>query len=119
MPRVQWPLALAALALLIILLGVTACAHVQVRLEEAIVGQRVNAQGGTIQFMLTSPASFLALKSRKTIPDTPFTYYLQDETHLESLQRGSLPLLWRSSSSDTMMWLNRANNIEYVYTRAK
>jgi len=115
----------AALALLIlgliITLGLAACVPAEVSPEKAIVGKWMNAQGGTIQFNADKTGFIPGLEEGvEPIPDTPFTYYLQDETHLGIVMAGQSPVVMEIKiEGDKMTWRGQADNTEYVYRRAK
>ena len=116
---------LAALGLLIlglmITLGLAACVPAKVPPEKAIVGKWMNAQGGTIQFNADKTGLIPGLEEGvEPIPDTPFTYYLQDETHLGIVMAGQSPVVMEIKiEGDKMTWRGQADNTEYVYRRAK
>ena len=115
----------AALGLLIlglmITLGLAACAPAKVPPEKAIVGKWMNAQGGTIQFNADKTGFIPGLEEGvEPIPDTPFTYYLQDETHLGIVMEGQSPVVMEIKiEGDKMTWFSRGDNSEHVYARVK
>ncbi len=102
-------------------LGLAACASDQPSPEEAIVGQWVNSQGGVIYFY-ADKTGFIPGDEGQTppIPSVRFSYYFQDETHLGIEMDGQTPLVIEIRlQGNKMTWLNRANNVEYVYTKMK
>jgi hypothetical protein len=115
----------AALALLtwglIITLGLAACVPAEVSPEKAIVGKWMNAQGGTIQFNADKTGLIPGLEEGvEPIPDTPFTYYLQDDTQLEIVMAGQAPVVVEIKiDGDKLTWRGQADSTEYVYRRAK
>jgi hypothetical protein len=101
--------------------GLAACAPEQPFPEKAIVGQWVNPEGGVIYFY-PDKTGFIPGDEGKTppIPSLTFSYFFQDETHLGIEMDGQSPLVVEIKlKGDKMTWLDRANNVEYVYTRMK
>lgn len=116
---------IAVLGLLILglttVLGLAACAPDQPSPEKAIVGQWVNSQGGVIYFY-ADKTGFIPGDEGQTppIPSVKFSYYFQDETHLGIKMDGQNPVVVEIKlEGDKMTWLNRANDVEYVYTKMK
>jgi len=106
---------------LVILLGVTACASPSLPPQKAIVGQWVNAQGGTIYFYEDN-SGFIPGAEGQTpeIPSSKFTYYFKDDTHLGIVMGGESAIVVEIKiEGDKMTWLNRLNGVEYTYTRVK
>jgi hypothetical protein len=105
----------AILSLLILgltaVLGLAACAPDQPAPEKAIVGQWVNSRAGVI---------YIPGDERQTppIPSVKFSYYFQDDVHLGIKMDGQNPIVIEIKlEDDKMTWLNRDNNVEYVYTK--
>jgi hypothetical protein len=102
-------------------LGLAACAPDQPSPEKAIVGEWVNSQGGVIYFY-ADKTGFIPGDEGQTppVPSVKFSYYFQDETHLGIKIDGQNPVVVEIKfEGDKMTWLNRANNVEYVYTKMK
>lgn len=119
----QRSLAPVALALLL-LLGATACVPVKVPPEKAIVGQWVNAGGGTIYFYEDGTGFIPGLSGVEgqslAIPAAAFTYYFEDDTHLGIALEGQDAIIVEVKlEGDKMTWSNPYNDTEYVYTRVK
>jgi hypothetical protein len=115
----------AILGLLILglttVLGLAACAPDQPPPEQAIVGQWVNSQGGVIYFY-ADKTGFIPGDEGQTppIPSVEFSYYFQGESHLGIKMDGQNPVVIEIKlEGDKMTWLNRASNVEYVYTKMK
>jgi len=106
---------------LMVAFGLSACAPAEVSPEKAIVGKWMNAQGGTIEFHADKTGFIPGLEGGvEPIPDTSFTYYLQDETHLGIVMEGQSPVVVEIKiEGDKMTWRGQVDNTEYVYRRAK
>jgi len=109
------------LVLLILILGVTACASAELSPEKAIVGKWVNAQGGVVYFYADNTGFIPGLAgSVEPIPDSKFTYYFQDKTHLRIVLEGQPAIVVEIKiEGDKLTWVTQYDNLEYVYTRAK
>ena len=90
-------------------------------IEKAIVGQWVNVQGGVIHFYADRTGFIPGLaEAVEPIPDSKFTYYLQDQTHVGIVLEGQSAVVMEIKiEGDKMTWRSRTNNAEFVYTRAK
>jgi hypothetical protein len=122
----------AVVALLLLglttLLGLAACASPalpgtpdQPSLEKAIVGEWANPQGGIVYFY-ADKTGFIPGDEEQTppIPSVKFSYSFPDETHLAINMDGQNPVVIEIKlEGDKMTWLNRANDVEYVYTKMK
>jgi len=89
-------------------------------IEKAIVGAWVNAEGGMIHFYADHTGFIPGLKGGvEPIPDTRFTYYLQDETHLGIVMEGQPATVMEVRlEGDKMTWRGLAGK-EYLYHRVK
>lgn len=109
---------------LMLIWGMGACAPMQTAtpapVEDAIVGKWVNPQGGTIHFYADGTGFIPGFKeTTEPIPDTPFTYYLQDDTHLGIVMKGQSTIIMEIElAGDKMTW-RLAGGGDSVYTRAK
>jgi hypothetical protein len=90
-------------------------------IEKAIVGQWVNAQGGVIHFYADNTGFIPGLaEAVEPIPDSRFTYYFQDKTHLGIVLEGQSAVIMEIKiEDDKMIWRGRTNNAEFVYQRAR
>ncbi len=112
---------------LLLIFGVAACASVPTPtptpppIERAIVGQWVNAQGGTIYFYADNTGFIPGLTgAAEQIPDSKFTYYFQDKTHLGIALEGQASVVMEIKiEGDKMTWRGQSGSKEYVYQRAK
>jgi hypothetical protein len=112
---------------LMLVFGVAACAAgptptpTPPSLEKAIVGQWVNAQGGVIHFYADNTGFIPGLKgAAEEIPDSRFTYYFPDKTHLGIVPEGQSAIVVEIKiESDKMTWRGQTSNTEFVYRRAK
>ncbi len=101
-----------------------ACAPMQTAtpapVEDAIIGKWVNAQGGTIHFYADGTGFIPGFKeTTEPIPDTPFTYFLQNDTHLGIVMEGQPTIIMEIElAGDKMTW-RLAGGGDSVYTRAK
>jgi hypothetical protein len=102
-------------------LGLAACVPAKAPPEKAIVGKWTNAQGGTIQFNADKTGFIPGLEEGiEPIPDMPFTYYFQDETHLGIVLEGQPAIVVEIEiEGDKLTWFSQGNNSENVYTRVK
>jgi hypothetical protein len=88
-------------------------------LAKAIVGQWVNSRAGVIYFY-ADKTGYIPGDERQTppIPSVKFSYYFQDDVHLGIKMDGQNPIVIEIKlEDDKMTWLNRDNNVEYVYTK--
>jgi len=121
-PRAAVP---AIVLALVVIWGMGACVPMQTAtpapVEDAIVGKWVNPQGGTIHFYADGTGFIPGFKeTTEPIPDTPFTYFLQNDTHLGIVMEGQPTVIMEIElAGDKMTWFSRANNVQYVYTRAR
>ena len=115
-------LAVAAVLIvgLVLVSALVACGPEQPSLEEAIVGEWINAGGGAIHFYAGGSGFILGDESlNPPIPSLNFTHHLQDETHISINMAGQDPVIVEIKlEGDEMTWIDRANNLEFVYTRA-
>ncbi|MCX6030733.1 MAG: hypothetical protein NT169_15735 [Chloroflexi bacterium] len=90
-------------------------------IEKAIVGKWVNPQGGEVNFYADNTGFIPGLKGEpEDIPDSKFTYYFQDKTHLGIALEGQTSVVMEIKiEGDKMTWRSRTSNTEFVYTRAK
>jgi hypothetical protein len=107
---------------LIFIWGVAACAPTPTPapVSKAIVGQWINADGGTIYFYADNTGFIPGFAAAaEPIPDTRFTYYLQDETHLGIVLEGQTAVVMEIKlEGDKMTWRGLAGT-EYLYNRVK
>ncbi len=110
---------------LILLFSVAGCASFPTPtpqpIEKAIVGQWRNAQGGTIHFYADNTGFIPGFAGAiEPIPDSKFTYYFQDKTHLGIVLEGQSAVVMEIKiEGDKMTWRSRTSNTEFVYRRAK
>jgi len=90
-------------------------------IEKAIVGQWVNAQGGAIYFYADNTGFIPGIEAgAEPVPDSKFTYYFQDKTHLGIVMEGQSAIVIEIRiEGDKMTWRSRINNTEFVYQRAR
>lgn len=89
-------------------------------IEKAIVGKWVNAQGGAIHFYADKTGFIPGLPwAAEPIPDSRFTYYFPDKTHVGITAEGQPAVVVEIKiESDQMMWRGLTGR-EYLYHRAK
>jgi hypothetical protein len=116
---------LIALVSLVVLVGMTACVPLKVPPEEAIVGQWVNDEGGTIYFYEDGTGFIPEVHGEaEDIPALAFEYSFDDDTHVKidmGEQEGEQRIIVIEIKlvGSKMTWRNPATGTEYVYERQK
>jgi len=108
---------------LILIFGLAACASstpTPSPIEKAILGEWANSEGGKIYFYADHTGFIPGLEAGvEPIPNTQFTYYLQDETHLGIVLEGQSAVVMEIKiEGDTMTW-GTIDDKEFVYNRVK
>lgn len=87
----------------------------------AIVGKWVNSEGGVILFNSDGTGSIPGFEGQAlAIPSATFTYDFPDPTHLRLQVNGQTFVIEIKLEGDQLTWVaDQANNIQFVYTRAK
>jgi hypothetical protein len=114
--------------LFLLMLLITACippptappAPTPLPAAKTIVGQWVNAQGGTIDFYDDS-TGYIPAFEEGGFPSYTFTYTLPDETHLAIKLTGEADelVVGIKIEDDKLTWRNPSTGAETVYTRGK
>jgi hypothetical protein len=111
----------------ILIFGVAACVSaptptpVPLPIEKAIVGQWINDQGGKIHFYADNTGFIPGIEAEiEPIPDSRFTYYFRDKTHLGIVLEGQSAIVVEIKiEGDKMTWRSQINNAEFVYKRVQ
>jgi hypothetical protein len=112
----KWYPLVLLLALVILVLGVSVWMRSIPTLQEAIVGNWANVQGGVIDFYADGTGVVPAVQD---IPAYNFTYSFPDDMHLKINLEGQDLTVGIAIQGDRMTWRNSGNNTEFVYTRIK
>lgn len=106
---------ISLLAVFALFAVITACNSTPVR--EAIIGKWVNDGGGAIEFRADGTGVIPAVGD---IPAYSFNYTFRDESHIELNMVGLTgSIVEIRITGDQMTWINQAENVQFVYTRAK
>lgn len=111
---------------LALILGLTACKPSvppidQATVDQAIVGQWSNPQGGIVYFY-ADKSGFIPGNNDQTpaIPSAKFTYSLRDQTHLHLQIEGQSAIeIQIALDGDTLTWFTPINNTQFIYTRVE
>jgi hypothetical protein len=87
----------------------------------AIVGKWVNGKGGVIVFHSDGTGSIPGFEGEAlAVPSATFSYDFPDPTHLRLKVNGETFVVEIKQEGDQLTWVaDQANNIQFVYTRAK
>jgi len=99
--------------------ALAACGPEQPSLEEAIIGEWVNAHGGTIHFY-DGGSGFIPGDENLTPPVPPvnFTYRVEGQTHISINIAGQDAVIVEIKlEGDRMTWIDATNNLEFAYRR--
>lgn len=101
-------------------LFVSSCSLWTRPLQEEIVGTWVNAEGYEVEFYPDGRGFIPGEDGAIPIPDSPFTYRIEDESKLFlTLMDGTTLELEVAIEDDTMTWASQIAEINFEYTRVK
>ena len=106
-----------ALALVLLIIGLTVWVLAGPALQKAVVGNWTNSQGGGISFYPDGTGFVPGVEG--VISDTHFTYSFPDSRHVKINISGQDLSVGIKIEGDTMTWSNGYNNTRDVYTRTK
>ncbi|MFN8420104.1 MAG: hypothetical protein U0528_12805 [Anaerolineae bacterium] len=103
------------IALFVMFTLITACDATPIK--EAIIGKWVNGGGGAIEFRADGTGVIPAVGD---IPAYSFNYTFKDDSHIELNMVGLTgSVVEIRITGDQMTWINQAENVQFVYSRAK
>jgi hypothetical protein len=106
-----------ALALAVLIIGLTVWVLAAPARQKAVVGNWTNAQGGAISFYPDGTGFVPGVEG--VISDTHFTYSFSDSRHVKINISGTDLNVGIKIEGDTMTWSNGYNDTQDVYTRTR